>query len=233
MKEAVVFGGQNSLDFTEVRSRVIRIPEVSLRIEEAQKIWDKYCGSSFSFQHFLISENLAFFNNINLKSLALSIVQLGLLDRYIRIFRNPEVIVGNVQNDSALMVAAGIIQFSEMITKSQASCLVRPMAPLHDVSELVLKGRSLPLYQSYSLVEGEKFQVLGASDMNLQVILQNLIDKQNVTKIVHVGPGFLNKTPGLEEILSRDVQVVESIDVDPMLGWFWSDLRKQELPLAQ
>ena len=129
MKEAVVFGGQNSLDFYDVRLSVLRIPEVSLKIEEAQNIWDKSCGTSFSFQHFLSCEDSIFFNNINLKALSLSVVQLGLMDRYERLFRKPQYLVGNTQNDSALMVASGKVTLSELIANSQACGLVRPMAP--------------------------------------------------------------------------------------------------------
>ena len=131
------------------------------------------------------------------------------------------------------MVAAGVITFSELIMKSQAFCLLRSMAPLHDVKELVLNGRSLPLYQGYEVLDPSGFNALGSSDMSLQNVLQSLIDKQQVKKIVHVGPGFLNKAAGIDELLTRDVQIVESIDVDPMLGWFWSELRKHDLALAQ
>ena len=63
MKEALVFGGHNALDFSDIRLSVLRIPEVSLRIEAAQKIWDEECRTSFSFHHFLSSEYSTFYTN--------------------------------------------------------------------------------------------------------------------------------------------------------------------------
>lgn len=233
MLEAVVFGGQNSLDFSEVRSSVVRIPEVSMRIEEAQNIWDKHCGSSFSFQHFLLSENTSFFNNINLKSLSLAVVQLGLLDRYQRIFHKPQIIVGNTQNDSATLVAAGLMTFSEMILKSQACSMLRPMSPLHNVNDVVLKGRMLPQFQAFQFGATGASESKGAADMKLHKVLTDLVAKQNVKKIIHIGPGFLERAEGIYDLQSYDVQIVESIDNDPMLGWFWAGLHKQGLSFDQ
>lgn len=247
MKEALVFGGQNSLDFLEVRSQVVRIPEVSLRLEEAQCIWDKSCGSSFSFQHFLNAEDSAFFNNIHLKSLSLSVVQLGLLDRYKRHFGESDFLVGNTQNDSALMVAAGLVKFSELIEKSQAGGLIRPMVPLQIATEPVLRGHSLPQFQVFARVaegsgskpteldQGPKYKAAGQPEISVQKILQSLIDDMGIKKIVHVGPGTMDKSHIMNQYEMRELQVYESIDIDPMLGWFWADLRKQghEFSLAQ
>lgn len=237
MKEVLVFGGQNSLDFLEVREGVLRIPEVSLRIEQAQKLWDSACGTSFSFQHFLSSEDSSFFNNIQLKSLSLAVVQLGLLDRYRRHFGESDFMVGNTQNDSALLVAAGVLTFQELIAKSQASGLIRPMAPLQVANEPLLRGQCLPQYQAFSKAMRASaqggattsvFQPLGAADMSLKKTLQALIDSREVKKVVHIGPGLMDKSQALGEYEMRELQILESIDIDPMLGWFWQDLRKHE-----
>src|SRR5688500_5325354 len=103
MKTAVLFGSGNSLDFKEVRQGLYRIPEISLRLEEAQCIWDKECVAGLSFQHFLTAENAVFFNNINVKALIHSIVQIGLFDRYKRKNRLPDFLIGNTKNDAALL----------------------------------------------------------------------------------------------------------------------------------
>jgi hypothetical protein len=228
MKEAVVFGGQNSLDFFDVRTSVVRIPEVSIKIEEAQKIWDAQCKTSFSFHHFLCSEESLFFNNIHLKSLSLAIVQLGLYDRYKRLFRNPQYLVGSINNDSAMLVATGTITFQELIMQSQACTLLRPLSPLQITSTTTtLNGRMLPKFQAYK-ISTEQFAEIGSSDSNLSSVIQALSEQEGIQKIIHIGPGSLEKSLISDALESRDLQIVESIDVDPMLGWFWSNLRKQE-----
>lgn len=228
MEDALVFGGSNSLDFAEVRFNVLRIPEVSLRLEEAQEIWDQISGASFSFQHFLNSDDHSFFNNINLKTLTLAVVQIGLYDRYVKNFRQPQVIVGNIENESAALVAAGKISLKEMIERSQACCTMRPMAPLFVASDLVLKGHSLPRFQAFrSQREGAKVQYVAVSDprMNLNEVIERVLESGEIQKIVHVGPGMLDKS-SLINFEMRDIQLLESIDLDPMLGWFWSSSRR-------
>lgn len=234
MKTAVVFGPLNSLDFTDIRLNVLRIPEVGIKIAEAQEAWDELCGTNFSFQHFLCSEDHSFFNNINLKSLALAIVQLGLYDRYVRHFGEPQFLVGNTQNDAALLVAARVMPLKKLISLSPACTLQRPMAPLQIASDTLLMGQSLPKFQAISLDNvAEQNGAIGEADMSLEKILVNVVEKHSVSKIVHVGPGLMNKSKCFNKFEMSDVQIVESIDVDPMLQWFWSDLRKYDTQTTQ
>lgn len=230
MEDVIVFGGNNSLDFAEVRFNVLRIPEVSLKINEAQNIWDKVSSASFSFQHFLNSEDNSFFNNINLKSLTLAVVQLGLYDRYVKNFRQPQVIVGDVENESAALVAASKMTLREMIERSQACCVMRPMAPLYiaTTENLVLKGHNLSRFQAYrKRDEGAALTYTTVSEpcMNLAEVIERAVDSGSVGKIIHVGPGMLDKS-ALQNVEMRDIQILESIDLDPMLGWFWSGARR-------
>lgn len=231
MEDIIVFGGNNSLDFAEVRFNVLRIPEVSLRIREAQDIWDESSGASFSFQHFLNADDNSFFNNINLKTLTLAVVQLGLYDRYIKNFRPPQMLIGNVENESAALVVAGKISLREMIERSQACCVMRPMAPLHVANDLILKGHSLPRFQAYREQQGEGakqppiYAALFEPLMSLAEVIERAVDCGHVSKIVHVGPGMLDKSV-LQKVEMREIQILESIDLDPMLGWFWSASRR-------
>jgi len=238
MKDALVFGGANSLDFFDVRLGIIRIPEVSLKLQEAQKIWDRQCGASFSFHSFLTSEDHTFFNNINLKSLCLSIVQLGLLDRYCRLFRAPQYMVGNVQNDSALQVATGHQTLTQLIINSRAAQMSRPMSVLQPVPSMapaapvmgltLLNGQTLPQYQTFFKSKAETGETFYApaheAEMKMVRAMERAIDEFNVSKIIHVGPGQLDKSI-VEALEPRELQIVESIDIDPMLGWFWREMR--------
>ncbi len=246
MRDALVFGGANALDFADVRLGVIRIPEVSLKIEEAQELWDRNCGSGFSFHHFLASEDAVFFKNLSLKTLSLAVVQLGLYDRFKRIFHRPQVLVGNVKNDSAMLVAAGLMSFQELIMASRACHMVRPLAHLQPVGDLVLNGPILPQYQAYerlvvnvasaasasqdgaaestlASVDAIRMTSLGDADMSLRKVLERVVDERRLERIIHVGPGLIDRAV-IAEFEARDLQIVESIDIDPMLGWFWRDI---------
>lgn len=229
MRDALVFGGANALDFADVRLGVVRIPEVSLRLEEAQGVWDKNCGSTFSFHHFLCSEDQIFFKNLSLKTLSLAVVQLGLFDRFKRIFHRPQILIGNTKNDSALMVAAGLMTFQELIMSSRACHMIRPLAHLQAVGDLALSGPILPQFQAYAQAANstseqvDKMLPIGEPNMSLQKVLESAVDERRIERIIHVGPGLIDRTI-LSELETRDIQIVESIDIDPMLSWFWRDL---------
>lgn len=247
MRDALVFGGANALDFADVRLGVIRIPEVSLKIEEAQELWDKHCGSGFSFHHFLASDDAIFFKNLSLKTLSLAVVQLGLYERFKRIFNRPQILVGNVKNDSAMLVAAGLLTFQELIASSRACHMVRPLAHLQSVGEMVLNGPILPQFQAFERVsvnvtaapgtgaaesagviaatETQRMVNIGDADMSLKKVLERVIDERRLERIIHVGPGLIDRAL-ISEFGARDLQIVESIDIDPMLSWFWRDLNQ-------
>jgi hypothetical protein len=247
MKTAVVFGNGNSIDFLEIRSHVCRIPEVSLKLEEAQTIWDKECAGELSLVHFLNSENNTFFNNINVKSLALAVIQIGLFDRYVRKNEKPHFLIGDTQNDAALMVCSGQKSLEELIRGSQACSLLRPAAPLQMVGEIFLKGQKLPSYEVFSRVfpvvkkavnthgdgvnstdnETLLYHPIGVSAASLDEVIRMACEKENVSKVIYVGPGGLPHRSIMET--NMDLQWLDSIDLDPMLNWFWSDIRKLEI----
>jgi hypothetical protein len=54
-----------------------------------------------------------------------------------------------------------------------------------------------------------------------------------VRRFVNFGPGNLLFSNLEGDLRLADIQVLESIDLDPMLSWFWQGLRHRELALAQ
>ncbi len=59
-----------------------------------------------------------------------------------------------------------------------------------------------------------------------------LVENHDVEKLIMVGPGHSIFGRGMRELTERDVQVCESIDLDPMLTWFWSNLKESRLAVA-
>ena len=64
MRDALVFNGASNLDFQDIRSNVVRIPEVIARIREAQKLWDKLSTQALDLANFINSEDSVFLGAI-------------------------------------------------------------------------------------------------------------------------------------------------------------------------
>jgi len=238
MRDAVLFNGANALDFQDIRTNVIRIPEVIARIRQAQKIWEQSHTDGFDLANFIGSDDRVFMGNIKLKNLAASIVQVGLLDRLMKIRKRPEFLVGPQNGDAPLLVAAGLMSFDEMVRSSQALKVLRPTAPVQLAPQTpVLSGVSLTEYAAYQWTtdgnSGGTYQMVDAPAMELPKVIRRLIDDHEVKQFINIGPGnlLLNRLEPEYELM--DLQVLESIDLDPMLNWFWPQMREHEVVQAQ
>ena len=236
MRDAVLFNGANALDFQDIRTNVIRIPEVITRIRQAQKIWEQNHTDGFDLANFIGSDDRIFMGNIKLKNLAASVVQVGLLDRLMKIRKRPSFLVGPQNGDSPLLVAAGLMTFDDMVRGSQALKVLRPTAPVQLAQTPVLSGVSLTEYAAYQWVtgaDGGSYELCETPMMELPKVIRRLIDENEVKQFVNIGPGnlLLNRFEPEYELL--DLQVLESIDLDPMLNWFWPQMREHEVVRAQ
>jgi hypothetical protein len=235
LKDALVFNGINALDFYDVRVNVIRIPEVSQRLQAAQAIWDESEEESLHLPTFLTSDNSIFQSNIRLKSLCSAIVQVGLYDRYMKRHAQPEFMVGCSNGYSAMRVCSGQMDFEELIREpNQASNEgVAPVIPINDAP--VLSGIALT---EYSVVErketdqGAEYVNMNLSDMDIKKVVQSLLDEQEVKKFTNIGPGDSLLGPVQKDLAFCEVQFLESIDLDPLLSWFWTDLKKAGVDFA-
>lgn len=234
MLDAVVFNGIQTLDFHEVRWNVVRIPEVSVRIAEAQEIWDREDRSSFNFYNFLVSEDEVFQGNIKLKSLATAIVQVGLYDRYLRSFKRPKYLIGANNGDSPLAVAAGQKTLEELVVNSRACEMERPSSILQLAETPFLSGMSLADYSLYAYSDEKGgFEPVIENDKSFDAVAREAIDEQNVKKFINIGPGNLLISRSKEEFSLADIQILESIDIDPMLNWFWREVQITDVPQHQ
>jgi hypothetical protein len=259
-KNAVVFSGRNGLDFMDLRSGVLRIPDVTARLREAQKILDAPVDGvelpKVDLLNLLNSEDELFFRNIKLKSLVASIVQVGLFDRFLKTQRRPDYFVGNSNGDSAMLVCAGRMSFEEMVFKSQALDTLKPLEklaqpalapngaivlPMPTVAILpapLLSGICLTEYQALKsvAVEGGKFEghsVFGDGIMDLKRIIAALHEEQGVTRFVSIGPAGAIRSSDYKTLGSDEIESLDSIELDPMLGWFWRNIRNPVIALAQ
>jgi hypothetical protein len=215
---ALIFNGSSALDFQEIRANVIRIPEVSHSIREAQSIWDAIHPSPFDLLNFITSDDQMFMSNIKLKNFASAVVQVGLLRRYLRSNELPEYIIGTINGDSPLKVALKQISFVEMVAESEA--LPKERLTLISNGGPLLAGVRLEEYVVYQRTAGDTYKRLEFETRDVKKMIEGLIANQNVSKLVFVGPGTFNSTT------TGSAQIVESIDLDPSLSWFWAGIRQ-------
>ncbi len=237
MKGAVVFNGIHALDFEAIRCNVVRIPEVLKRIRDAQKIWDDVdCPQGLELGNFIASDNEVFLNNIRLKSLISAVVQIGLYDRYLRSFGVPECLMGSINGDSALAVAVGLYSFEDMVRNS-AAVLNRSSSDNRGEGDvpLVLSGISLVKFAAFERLEvdgRQTFAEVKTDGRDFSTLVVKMIEERRVKRFVNVGPGnLLLKRQGTELELA-EVQILESIDIDPMLNWFWPEMKGSTVAAA-
>ncbi|MGE4132456.1 MAG: hypothetical protein AB7F86_12510 [Bdellovibrionales bacterium] len=235
MRDALVFNGASNLDFQEVRSNVIRIPEVLLRVREAQIIWDKMSGLPMDLATFIASEDSVFLGHIRLRSFANAVVQVGLLDRYLKNYRLPEFIVGAINGDSPLKVAAGQMTFAQMIEQSpcvsnQATRSLKPI-PGSGLEMPVLAGIQLVEYGIVRRSE-QGYVPVDVKNKDIEKMVVEIVEGHDLERLVVIGPGHSIFGRKMRDLTARDVQVLESIELDPMLTWFWSLLNEDRLAVA-
>ncbi|CAN5696841.1 hypothetical protein BH10BDE1_BH10BDE1_01760 [soil metagenome] len=259
----VVFAGRNGLDFLELRLGAVRIPEVSLRIRDAQKILDALDVERVDLLGSTITEDESFFRNIKIKSLLAAIVQVGLYERLLKSQRAPEILIGNSNGDSPLLVCAGQMTFEDMVKNSAALQTLQPLppreaadgalaptsllaaaplgllpgiqAPLTTLSQQAmptlpsLSGLSLTEFRAFLRNDDGSMSEVGQPVMDLKKLLTEVVEHQTISRFINVGPGAAinsNDYEAIGEAAGADeVTVIDSIDLDPMLNWFWKQMR--------
>lgn len=219
MKDAVVFNQGRPLDFEDVRAQIARIPEVMLKLREAQDIWDaEGLDPQLNFYSTLMSEDQTYFASSATRSLLAAVVQIGLFERLTKSHAVPAMIVGNVRNDSAIQVAMGQKTLRDLIVESRAA-----QAP-QNKKLTVLQGQEFPSFQAFKHT-ATGFQPIGPATEDLEKALAWLAERENVRSFISVGPGSLEKTPATQSGILSEVSFAESIDKDPLLGWFWQSVK--------
>ena len=218
---ALVFSTVNALEFNEIRRNVIRIPEVIHRVREAQAIWDQTCDRNLDLANFICSDDQSFLGNLRLKNLATAVVQLGLLDRFLKVAELPEWLLGLSNGDAPLRVAARQETFDELIRGSQALSSIRPQQ-IPGLSGLpVLSGVSLAEFSVLSKDE-TGFRPVIEHEMDLRKALVTLLDGARPKRVVVLGPGHSHVQHLLRDLGGGKIEIVDSVALDPLLGWFYT-----------
>lgn len=233
MFDAVVFSSVNALEFLEVRRNVVRIPEVIRRIREAQSVWDEVSPQNLDLLNFVGSDDSVFLGHLRLKNLTTAIIQLGLFERFLSQNgnSNPRFAMGLVNGDSALKVATRQQTFDELIRQSPALSAPRANLALQIGGLPVLSGISLAEFGLCEMTE-EGANPLLEGEMDLRKTMSALADQSEVEKVIVIGPGAGHVQTLLKELKKHPVEVVDSIELDPVLGWFWPQREERQNQVA-
>jgi hypothetical protein len=209
------------------------------------------------------SDDEFFFHNIQLKSLLSAIVQVGLFDRYAKSQKRTDFMVGNSNGDSAMLVCGGRQSFRDLIVNSSALNAVRTFektperpveralgsdkvmslvaahaAPLNlPISMPLLSGLSLTEYNALETKVSEQgqnqYQPVDGSSMELRKLVQSLFEEKGVERFINIGPASALRGSDYRMVGSGEIESCDSIELDPMLGWFWRGIRPAAVALAQ
>ena len=239
MQSVAVFSGAKALDNLELRQAVVRIPEVSLQLREAQLIYDQMTGMlDFDWVAFLQSDSQNFGKNLRLQALAAAIVQIGLFARFRKQQSWPAFVAGPALGDSALAVISGQMSFAKFLTESAALQTLRRFPPLAPTGNgtLQLVGQPMHEYQAYQVILDARnqpsFVLIEKGHLDFRTLATTLWETYGATQFVNMGLQNTWLTPDLQRLQSEGVIFTDSVALDPQLSWFWTDIRKRAFALA-
>jgi hypothetical protein len=219
----LLFAGQKGLDDVNFRQSVLRIPEVSRRLKEAQRILDQSIDSDiyvdlFSFVNSLDSE---FESHSNLKSLAATCVQVGLFDRLIKFRSRPQFLVGRVNGLSAMRVSAGLQSFQDLVVTSPFCQENTLMGRFANQKNSKLFGTELEEYGVLAWNVDGFYEEVEMEQKEAVAILSELSKTHILTQCIHVGPTYEFWLTEFEKKDMNTLASMSSIDLDPILNSFW------------
>lgn len=212
MNTAVLIGDVSVLDRYQIRNAVLRIPEVGIRIRELQGLLDKWCRNSIDIFTTLQQDDIMFSRMGTVRGAIVSAVQLGLFDRYKRQFGAPQIFIGSKGQLPLLRVFAGNTTLAEILQG-----LFNEGEP-RNFSTMASQTRG-----EFDIIRSlnNEIQCLDIIANTLDELVTSLVEEQSVTRIVNVGPGSRIESYNIDPIYER-LTVIESIEVDPFLGWFFA-----------
>ncbi len=218
----LLYSGRRGLDDQSTRISVLRIPEVSRKLKDAQRWIDNILGTDLKIDLYSFVQSIEsdFNSQSSLKSLVAATVQIGLFERFVKYRSRPQFLVGPINGNSAMKVCAGLQNFQDFIETSDFC------------KENTLMAR---FTQQGTKLSGVKLEDYGALMWNPEGFYQNLeIEKKEATKIieelnlhnlltqcVHLGPTFEFRKDEFETAGLSHLASMSSIETDPILNSFW------------
>jgi len=217
MNSVLVFTGRSAVDGEDFRWQLLRVPEVSSVLKEAQGILDEALkGSSKDLVTLLQSDNKAYLSSGLWRSLLAQIVQIGLYRRYQKLHSAPRFLIGESGGFSAFSLSLG--------TSTLAGAINAFIDEMNQKEEQlknldVLIGHNL---ESATVCEriGGAYEVIVEGKQKME-LLANLSKDYLLDQVITLGTV---SSLGDKEQFS-EMAIVESVVMDPLLSWLLPYLR--------
>lgn len=239
MKTAVILSNTGVLDFLELRSSIIRIPEVIAKLKEAQIYLDRAMEEAPDLIQFLTSEDQKFWASQNIRKIAVGVVQIALYERYEKRFGKAAHFLAIDNEENPIQVISGNMRLGEYVINLAMKKEKTQSSDVFDLSEasFLSKGISMPDFQLYSQEDNEdsvlayKLEDEGKKEA-LNELLMKVRDEDSVKQFVNIGPGQSISGSAMSKLVDKELNIMESIDLDPMLSWFWDTSGSYSFQLA-
>lgn len=214
----LLFSGCRGLDDQNVRNSILRIPEVSRKLKEAQRLIDSNSENHTDLFSYVVSSDQEFNSKPALRALVSDVVQVGLFDRYVRYRNRPSFMVGRTNGSSALKVCAGTQTFEEFIVQSEYCNSLNGVAQLNTTK---LAGIAIEEYGVFQWNNEGDFENFDATSKEAAKIVEELSVDNKINQCIHIGPCADFR---MQELADGGVDLISSmnsIDLDPILSSFW------------
>ncbi len=232
--KAILFSGLSMMDQSSVRESLIRIPEVLSRIKLAQKAIDQLTGNTVELVNCMFEDDQTFQANCKIRRVLVNLVQLGLYDRYIKSNPKPRFFVGSLPNVSAIEHILGFNFIDEFVRSvwfqdlegSEARETPTSNSKYQDIHvvQMLRKTNHYYVYEcnkiSDETTESKKIEEADSADK----LIVRLIKKYNAKQIVNLGSADFLLDPVMNPFHLEDINIYNTIEVDPMLTWFYTRL---------
>lgn len=222
--------------FPSIRQNLIRIPEVLLRLKEAEVLlnqlidqepvdlikimqskWALTADAKTNLSKHLQLEQITQTPELLIFQKKLHLIasyasQIAIFDRYIKFNAHPDFVMYNSHSDKAALVSLKKYPIKKIIKDILQGRIKKQKNK--DLSSYVIFSRKNRKYRQQEKIHFSDFKF----DFEAFVL------KEKLKAFVHLGPGQSMRVT-FSKLSSAQFTELESISTDPLLNWFWTDIR--------
>lgn len=219
MNSVLIFSGRSAIDEQEFRWQMLRVPEVSMVLKEAQNHLDQVLEDTKDLAALMMSENDIYLSSQLWREFLSQIVQVGLYNRYTKLAPAPRFVVGKSNSLSALNACFLSVSITELVEN-----FVDKMDETTEKtsSQGFLVGQSMENIKAYEVTEQQLITL--SENKQVSLLLGDIAKDHLLDHVVSVGT--MAKPTSSMHYESEDLAITESVSMDPMLSWLWPYLQK-------
>ena len=216
MNTVLVFTGRGGIDLSDFRWQLLRVPEVSLVLKEAQAYLEQMGVQDKDLVSFILGDANSYLSGGLWRELASKLMQIGLYRRYCKNSSRPQFVIGDSGVFSATAVCLEQQTLQEFVGTFVQELERRSQ---EEKSSEFLVGHRLETAKVYEYQQGE--YVVTSEGKETAGLLENIRKDHLVDQVITVG------SAGPLSVFNQgqDVGIVESVVIDPLLGWMLPYLR--------